>query len=166
MSWMAFTQNESWPFLMRGGEMELAGKLGSRHGCPYIEMHMMVKHPENYLGKLIEAGVDRVLVHYESTDEITLGEIFDELNMAEVEAGIALKLETPIDVLDEFMDKIDVVQLMSIAEIGAYGFPFDERVYGKIKGLRARYPGVTIEVDGGVNLENAEELIRAGADNN
>ena len=130
-----------------------------------VELHLMVKDPQINLDKWLEVGVDRILIHYESTDEKKLEEILDELNDAEVEAGIALKLETPIDVIDTFIDKIDVVQLMSIATIGSYGQPFDERVYDKIRSLRAKYPGVTIEIDGGVSLDNAQKLIDAGADN-
>ena len=62
------------------------------------------------------------------------------------------------------MDQIKTVQLMSIATIGHHGESLAEGVYERIRFLRARYPGVKIEVDGGVNLTNASKLIDAGAD--
>jgi ribulose-phosphate 3-epimerase len=56
------------------------------------------------------------------------------------------------------------VQLMSIEKIGAHGYPFSENVIPKIKALRQKFPGVKIEVDGGINMENAKKLSDAGAD--
>ena len=61
------------------------------------------------------------------------------------------------------MNRICSVQLMSVASLGSYGAPFDERVYERIKILRAQCPFVTISVDGGVSNQNAERLIDAGA---
>ena len=136
-----------------------------KHEDLKCEVHLMVRQPEKVVSKWVEASVDRVLVHYESTNEDSLGNALNELNNSEVEAGMVLKLETPIGVLDKFIDKLDVVQLMSIAEIGSYGQPFEEGIYEKIKSLRAKYPSVTISVDGGVNLDNARGLVSAGADN-
>ncbi|MBI3632323.1 MAG: hypothetical protein HY225_02650 [Candidatus Vogelbacteria bacterium] len=161
-----FTENESWPYFDFKEEPENLEYLDFvRTDTVKAELHLMVKHPEKHLSKWIEAGVDRVLVHYEATSEEVLNDIIEELEQAEVQVGIALKLETSIDVLDNFIDKLDVVQLMGIAEIGSYGIQFNEKVYDKIKGLRARYPGATIEVDGGVSLENAKKLIEVGVDN-
>jgi ribulose-phosphate 3-epimerase len=160
-----FTPAETWPFVdIKESPKELYNIDTIRTDNVRAEVHLMTKHPEKSLSKWIEAGADRVMLHYESTDEETLSYIFEQLTGSEVEVGIVLKYETPISVLDTFIDQIDVVQLMSIAKIGSYGLPFEEGIYEKIKSLRARYPGVTISVDGGVNLENASKLIQAGAD--
>jgi ribulose-phosphate 3-epimerase len=160
-----FTPAETWPFVdIKESPKELYNIDTIRTDNVRAEVHLMTKHPEKSLSKWIEAGADRVMLHYESTDEETLSNIFTELTDTEVESGIVLKYETPITVLDSFIDQIDVVQLMSIAKIGSYGLPFEDGIYDKIKSLRARYPGVTISVDGGVNLENASKLIQAGAD--
>ncbi|MDO8493266.1 MAG: hypothetical protein Q7S19_01855 [bacterium] len=151
-----FTPTESWSYfdIKKGQAKDLK-----------VEVHLMTRHPLRILSKWIEAGVDRVMVHYESTDVRTLANILQELNDSEVEAGIVLEYETPISVLDQFIDQLDVVQLMGIAHIGFYGHPLEYGIYDKVKSLRAKYPGVTISVDGGVNLKNAEKLMKAGADN-
>ncbi len=148
-----FTPALSWPYF------------GVKTKNLKVEVHLMVKSPGDIISKWIEAGVDRILVHYESVDRKSIVEILDEINDSEVEAGIVLKFETSTDVLDQYIDKLDVVQLMSIAEIGSYGQPFQVGVYDKIKNLRRLYPGVTISVDGGVNLGNASLLREAGVDN-
>lgn len=161
-----FTPVESWPYLdIKEEPKDLEYVDFIRTDNVKAEIHLMTKYPERNLLKWVDAGADRVLVHYESTDEDNLMGVLEQLNDSEVEAGIVLKYETPIKVLDNFIDQIDVVQLMSIAKIGSYGLPFEEGIYDKIGSLRQRYPGVTISVDGGVNLENASLLGEAGADN-
>ena len=159
-----FVPEKSWPFS--------AGKIGEMESADYIrnddlkiEIHAMVKDPEKYLDDWIYFGVDRVIVHYEATKNIT--EISRRLEENEIQFGVALKMETPIDVISEHIDisDIDVIQIMSIQEIGAYGMEFDKGSIAKIKRLREIYPGIEINVDGGVNFENAEDLFRAGADN-
>lgn len=157
-----FTPSESWPYpSTQGGLAANWDILGSDIKK---EVHLMVKNPERILSKWIGAGADRVLIHYEATDDENIRDILEELNSNELEAGIVLKYETPVEVVDKFIDEIDVVQLMSIAYIGAYGHPLEEGIYEKIERLRSRYPGVTISIDGGITLENAPKLKDAGAD--
>ena len=132
-----------------------------------LEAHLMVAHPENVIDAWINSPVARILLHYESTTPEKLVELAARINAAGKEAGIALKLETPISVLDALFQvsgfTFHVVQLMGIAEIGYHGHPFDERVLGKIRALHTRYPNVIIAVDGGVSLENAGIILEAGA---
>ncbi len=127
-----------------------------------IEVHLMIRSPE----KMIEdwaAAADRILVHVEATESLT--EILDFLTGRAAGGGLALNLATPISVLGSWLNKVKLVQLMGIAEIGEQGHPFDEQVLEKIKLLRRSYPDVKIQIDGGVNLDNARRLIEAGADN-
>jgi ribulose-phosphate 3-epimerase len=100
-------------------------------------------------------------VHVEATDR--LGEIIEIFGGRALMLGVALKLETPIEDIAPFMAGIKNVHLMSIAEIGHHGEPFDKAVLEKIKTLRQKYPSVIIGVDGGVNLDNAKSIIDAGA---
>lgn len=160
-----FTPVESWPYFdIKEEPKDLEYIDFVRTDNTKVEIHLMVKHPERNLAKWIEVGADRILVHYESTGEDEIKKMLDELSDAEVESGIVLKYETPISVLDKFISDIDVVQLMSIGQIGFYGHPLEEGIYDKIRSLRAKYPGVTISIDGGVNMDNAKKLLDAGAD--
>lgn len=129
-------------------------------GKTKIGVHLMVDRPEEVAGEWLEVA-DRVIIHAEATDK--LGEIIEIFNGRSLMLGVALRLETPIEDIEPFMGKIKNVHLMSIAEIGHHGEPFDQSVLVKVKALRQKYPSVTISVDGGVNLENAKSIIDAGA---
>jgi len=126
-----------------------------------IEAHLMIDQPESVIDQWILSGVKRILIHYESTKK--LDEVIKKIKEAGLEVGIVLKMETPVTVIDNLIDNIDVVQLMGIAEIGFYGHPFDDRVLEKISTLRKKYPNVIIEVDGGINLKTAQKVIDRGA---
>jgi ribulose-phosphate 3-epimerase len=114
--------------------------------------------------------VKRILVHYETIKDdlrIKIYELRKKCDEREVELGLVLNLETPIDVLEElhvmgFMPH--VIQLMSIAQIGYHGHPFDEKVIPKVRALKERRFGVKIAVDGGINKETAKLALGAGAD--
>lgn len=127
-----------------------------------FEIHLMVEKPENILDDWISSGVKRILIHYESTKK--LDEVFKKIKDFGLEVGVVLKIETPVMVINDFIKqgKIDVVQLMGIDKIGYYGEKFDERVLEKIKILRQKYSNIIIEVDGGINSENAKKLFDAG----
>lgn len=127
-----------------------------------LEAHLMVFEPEAEIEKWISSGVKRILVHFESTK--ILAEIIEKIKNASIEAGAVLNLETEIGVIDEFMKKINLVQLMAIEKIGYHGHAFDQKVIPKISALRANYPDVKIAVDGGINKNTAKKAILAGAD--
>ncbi|HYC83499.1 MAG TPA: hypothetical protein VEB60_03085 [Candidatus Paceibacterota bacterium] len=130
-------------------------------GKAKIEAHLMVEQPEIVLRDWMNV-VDRVIVHYESTEN--LDEIVDAVTGSSVKLGIALKLETPIESLIKYADSLSHVQLMGIAEIGYHGKPFDIRTLERIETLRQKFPNATIAIDGGITLETGKEAIRAGAD--
>ncbi|MBI2100421.1 MAG: hypothetical protein HYT47_00110 [Candidatus Vogelbacteria bacterium] len=127
-----------------------------------VEVHLMVEKPETVLGNWIHM-VDQVIVHVEATEY--LEKTLDYFTLGAATGGLAINLNTPIAVLEPWLQNVKLVQLMAIAEIGEQGHPFDERVLEKIKILRSKHPNVKIQIDGGVNLVNAEKLIAAGADN-
>ena len=78
---------------------------------------------------------------------------------------MALLLNTEAEDIEPYLDRIDVVQFMSIAEVGKQGYAFDESAVEKIKLWRAKHSGVTISVDGGINLDTAKLVLEAGANN-
>lgn len=146
-----FTREYSW---QRPGDLEtLDGKVK-------LEAHLMVRDPEDLIDEWLTV-CDRVIIHPEST--MQLEEILEKINQSSAEASLSFLLDTPLENLNHFINQVKGVQLMGIATIGHHGEPLDKRVYGRIKFLRAQYPDVKISVDGGVNLDNAQELITVGA---
>ena len=130
---------------------------------PKIEIHLMIERPSAWIDDWYSTSVDRVLIHHESQGDKK--KLIARIKEMGTQVGIALKLETPLDVLSEYINEIDVVQLMSIASIGSYGANFEESVYEKISNLRKKYKDVTINIDGGVTLDNAKKALDAGANN-
>ncbi len=143
----------------RQGAIEDFRFLGGR---TKLEAHLMVESPEDIMSDWTEVA-DRIVIHHEATEN--LQEIFEAFASSVVKVGVALLLPTPVEVLLPYLSKINLVHLMSIAEIGEQGHPFDDRVLEKVKHLRAQAPDVTIQIDGGINLETAKLAFEAGVDN-
>ena len=127
-----------------------------------IELHLMIKQPEEMMRDWADV-VDRIIVHPEATSH--LEEILDFLDTSQAQAGVALLLPTEAEIIEFYLDRLDVVQFMSIAQIGKQGYSFDENILDKIKLWRAKHTGVTISVDGGINLETSRLALEAGANN-
>jgi len=134
----------------------------------FLEAHLMVANPEQILPDWLASPAKRVILHWEamaqsSNIKVQMSKFIELAHARGKELGIALNPETPIEVLDEFVGKVDLVLLMSVNP-GFAGQEFQEGVIPKIMALRQKYADVKIEVDGGVNLENAQKLKDAGAD--
>ncbi|PIR57666.1 MAG: hypothetical protein COU71_02785 [Parcubacteria group bacterium CG10_big_fil_rev_8_21_14_0_10_38_31] len=127
-----------------------------------VEVDLMVKDPELVIVDWVDAGVRRVIIHIESTDDA--GRAIKIAKEAGAETGLALNIDTPNEILDKYMTDIDFVQFMGIAKIGFQSQPFDEKVLHKIEGLRLRYPDAIISVDGGVNMKTVPLLAKVGVD--
>lgn len=133
-----------------------------------LEAHLMVEHPWHFVYDFAIVGVKRILVHYEAVSyRLDAENVFDEMltkcHLTSCEFGIAINPETPIEVLEPYILKIDIVLVMGVKP-GRAGQIFKENVLAKIKSLRRKYPGVKIEVDGGVNLDTASAILKSGAD--
>jgi ribulose-phosphate 3-epimerase len=135
-----------------------------KHARKPLDVHLMIEKPERYIEDFANIGADIITVHYEST--IHLHRTLTQIENAGCKAGIVLNLTTPISVLEDILPKCYMVLLMSINP-GFGGQKFEEMTYNKIKNLRkmADKKGLEtlIEIDGGVNGNNAEKLIEAGA---
>ncbi len=113
-----------------------------------FEVHLMVKEPEEIVQRWIGRGAKRIIAH-------------KYIDLAgEAQFGLAFELNKEI----ENSENVDFFHLMSIAEIGEQGHPLDERIFDRIKEVRAKFPQVPISVDGGINTENYRKLQDAGAD--
>jgi ribulose-phosphate 3-epimerase len=127
------------------------------------EAHLMVDHPTNF-ADYQKFGFNKIIVHYESfAGEHHLEEALEGILKLGMKPAIAINTETPVSVLRYFTDNIHNYTLMSV-QPGKQGNRFIEATYERIKQLRSLAPNATIEVDGGVNAENAGALIQSGAD--
>ncbi|HUJ33331.1 MAG TPA: ribulose-phosphate 3-epimerase [Candidatus Acidoferrum sp.] len=129
-----------------------------------LDVHLMIQQPEEYVEDFIRAGADRVLVHQEATAH--LNRALEMIRESGAQAGAAINPATPVVMLSDVLDKLDTVLVMSVNP-GFGGQKFIPNAFEKIRQLnqwRARYnASFRIEVDGGVDLENAGELAQAGA---
>ncbi|NQD69833.1 ribulose-phosphate 3-epimerase [Sphingobacterium shayense] len=136
-----------------------------KHAQKPLDVHLMIVDPDRYLKVCRDSGAAVITVHYEACTHLhrTLAAI-KELGC---KAGVALNPHTPISLLQDVIQDIDLVCLMSVNP-GFGGQKFIERTYTKIKELRALSAGVNdtllIEIDGGVGDKNAGLLLEAGAD--
>ncbi|HTS10520.1 MAG TPA: ribulose-phosphate 3-epimerase [Candidatus Limnocylindrales bacterium] len=128
-----------------------------------LDVHLMIERPEEYIEDFIRAGADRVLVHQEATAH--LDRALEMIRENGAQAGAAINPATPVVMLSDVLDKLDTVLVMSVNP-GFGGQKFIRNAIEKIRQLnqwRARYNAAfRIEVDGGVDLENAAELAQAG----
>jgi len=125
----------------------------------------MIEAPERYLVAFKEAGADMLVVHAEAT--VHLQRTLAEIRRLGMQAGVALNPASPPSMLDYVLDDVDMVLVMSVNP-GFSGQRFLPTTYAKIEILRnvldTRGLSVKIQVDGGVDLSNAAELLRCGAD--
>jgi ribulose-phosphate 3-epimerase len=133
-------------------------------GAP-IDVHLMVKPVDVLVPAFAKAGADLVTFHPEATDDVQRTTMLVKEHGCKV--GLALNAATPIDVLDGVLQELDMVVVTSVTP-GSGGQCFTPSAFAKIRAVRERIAGtgraITLEVDGGVNAENAAEMVRAGAD--
>ncbi len=159
-----FVPNATWPYKKEDDSYNKI--LKEEIGIPgweqlNFEIDLMVNNPEKIIEDWVIAGATRIVIHAESRGDVA-GAI-DALT-GRVEVGIALNLDTPVDVIEPFKDKIQFVQCMGIEHIGFQGEEFDTRVIDKVKEVKAKYLNLIVSVDGGVSLDTAPSLFSAGAE--
>ena len=130
-----------------------------------LDVHLMIVEPEKYFEAFAKAGADILTFHYEACNHIHRA--VQQIKALGMKAGVVLNPHTPINVLEDILGDLDLVLLMSVNP-GFGGQKFIERTYEKIRKLRAMIDeqglSTLIEVDGGVNTENAHLLFEVGAD--
>ena len=136
-----------------------------KHSKKPLDVHLMIIHPEKYISQFKEAGADILSVHLEAS--IHLHRTIQQIKQAGMKAGVAINPHTPITMLEPVINEIDVVCLMSVNP-GFGGQKFIEKTYSRCSELREliirHHSNAKIEIDGGVDLNNAQALIKAGAD--
>ncbi len=136
-----------------------------RHAKKPMDVHLMIVHPENYVEAFKKAGADSISVHLEACPHLHRN--LQQIKALGCKAGVAINPHTPIAGLSEIIQDIDLVCVMSVNP-GFGGQKFIERTYDKIRELKRlildRNTSTKIEIDGGVNQQNAKLLVDAGAD--
>lgn len=137
----------------------------TKHTKKLVDVHLMIVDPDRYINTFANLGSDILTVHYEACNH--LHRTIQAIKAAGMKAGVALNPHTNVSLLEDTINDIDLVLVMSVNP-GFGGQSFIENTYQKIsqlKNLITRKNAETIiEVDGGVTTENAQKLTQAGAD--
>src|SRR5574344_1632812 len=130
-----------------------------------LDVHLMITSPDRYFEAFRDAGADIITFHYEACTHIHRA--VQQIKGLNIKAGVVLNPSTPVEMLEDIIQDLDLVLLMSVNP-GFGGQKFIERTYEKIKKLRGmiseRNCNTLIEVDGGVTTQNASRLFQTGAD--
>lgn len=137
----------------------------ARHATKPLDVHLMIVDPDRYVETFAELGASNLTVHFEACTH--LHRTLQHIRNCGMKAGVALNPHTPVSVLSEVLGETDLVCVMGVNP-GFGGQRFIPRTYEKIRELRQMIEkagsDTLIEIDGGVTLGNAGELLQAGAD--
>jgi ribulose-phosphate 3-epimerase len=137
----------------------------SKHAKKIIDVHLMIVEPDRYIKTFAELGSNILTVHYEACTH--LHRTLQAIKAEGMQAGVALNPHTNVNVLEDTINDIDLVCLMSVNP-GFGGQSFIENTYNKVTQLKAlierKGASTKIEIDGGVTNKNAKQLVDAGAD--
>ena len=135
-----------------------------RTSIPF-DVLLMIDPIEPYIDEFVKAGADIISIHPEASDNIE--KCIDKIKSHNVKAGLAINPDTKWEVVLPFLDKLDIIVVMSVHP-GFGGQKFIPAALEKLKLLRKKiddsHPHIELEIDGGVNFENIESILEAGAD--
>ncbi|MGQ1890995.1 ribulose-phosphate 3-epimerase [Thermophagus sp. OGC60D27] len=130
-----------------------------------LDVHLMIVQPERYIEAFKKAGAHLLNVHLEASTH--LHRTVEEIHKNDMKAGVTLNPHSPVHLLEDIIEQVDLVLIMSVNP-GFGGQKFIHNTYQKIESLKnlieRKKSRALIEVDGGVSLDNAADLYRAGAD--
>ncbi len=152
-----FAPNRTW--------MPLSGEKLPEAASILYEAHLMIDNPLSYGVSFARAGARRIIAHVESFNNAECAqEAFDMWQKAGAkEVGVAINFDTRLEELAPYAVLCDFVHMMTIKEIGKQGSSFEESSVDRVAQIRARYPDLTISVDGGGGTKNIPILESAGA---
>ena len=140
-------------------------KVISKHSTKTVDVHLMIVDPDRYIKTFADLGSDILTVHYEACTH--LHRTLQAIKANGMKAGVSLNPHTNVNVLEDTIQDIDLVLIMSVNP-GFGGQSFIENTYNKIKQLKTliekKGASTIIEIDGGVTDKNAKKLVDAGAD--
>ncbi len=137
-----------------------------RKSCNLVfDVHLMITKPERYIEDFVKAGADIVNFHVEATENPS--EVIALIKSYGVKTGITIKPKTPVSVIEEYLDRVDLVLVMTV-EPGFGGQKLMTDCLDKIRELKKikdeKGYSYEIEIDGGVSLDNIKEVMETGVD--
>ena len=136
-----------------------------KHATKPLDVHLMIVDPDRYISTFAKLGSDILTVHYEACTH--LHRTLQAIKAEGMKAGVALNPHTPVALLEDIIQDVDVLLLMSVNP-GFGGQSFIENTYKKVRQAKTLIEqagaSTLIEIDGGVSLKNAKALVEAGAD--
>ena len=136
-----------------------------KHATKPLDVHLMIVDPDRYISTFAKLGSDILTVHYEACTH--LHRTLQAIKAEGMKAGVALNPHTPVAFLEDIIQEVDVLLLMSVNP-GFGGQSFIENTYKKVRQAKTLIEqtgaSTLIEIDGGVSLKNAKALVEAGAD--
>ena len=132
-----------------------------------FDVHLMIQNPERYIEAFAEAGADIITFHYETCSDMEkVNTVIDLIHSHNCKAGLSIKPKTPVSVVEPYLNKADMILLMTV-EPGFGGQKYIPESTQRIRELRKLInetnPSVDLEIDGGVNKNNFSEVVEAGA---
>ena len=130
----------------------------------FFDVHIMITEPERYAAEFVECGADMVTFHLEATEKVE--ETIQMIRDAGAKVGISIKPGTPAEAVEPYLDKIDMVLVMTV-EPGFGGQKYMEHCTEKIRQVRSMITEkglqVDVQVDGGITADNVHVVLEAGA---
>ncbi len=129
-----------------------------------IDVHLMVLDPASYFDECKDVGAKNITFHAEAiTKTADRKKMIDAIHALGAKAGIAVNPETPIEAIDDVIEEVDLVLIMSVHP-GAGGQTFIPDVLEKVASVKKRFPKLLVQIDGGINAETAKKSREAGVD--
>ena len=126
----------------------------------FLDVHLMVEHPEVYVEAMAEAGASQFTFHIEACEEPK--KLIDAIHKAGMKASISIKPKTPVEAIFPYLDEVDMILVMTVEP----GFGCQSLIYDtldKVKAIRGKKPELNIQVDGGLNPGTIDSATSAGA---
>jgi ribulose-phosphate 3-epimerase len=131
-----------------------------------LDVHLMIEHPDHYVPRFVEAGANSITVHVEPEAKHDVAKTLRQIRENGCRAGLSLNPATPFELVEPFLDKIDILLVMTVHP-GFGGQSFRAEQMEKVKGAsqwnKSRKDKIDIEVDGGINAETAPLSLQNGA---
>ena len=127
-----------------------------------LDVHLMIEHADHYVPRFAKAGANSITIHVEPEAKHDVGKTLRQIQDTGCSAGLTLNPETPFDLIETFLHKIDLLLIMTVHP-GFGGQPFRADQMDKVRRARSLNDQIDIEVDGGINAKTAKLSIENGA---